>query len=212
MSRGAAVDAAHLGDLLPASGETARFLRRLGEEPDGGKESTWWATIGITSVKRQKGEYLRDTLIDLLQRMQRVDDVVYVVHLADNNSSRSTEWREEMEAWIKATFPLTVALGRLHVIHAPQERYPPIPYDQDVYPVNFSHYPEYSTEDPGGYNDTSDRVRYRSKQNIDVAFLLHYCAYGVAPLSGRTPAYYLMLEESYFPSWLAMRPLRARAE
>ncbi|XP_023146252.1 alpha-1,3-mannosyl-glycoprotein 4-beta-N-acetylglucosaminyltransferase C [Amphiprion ocellaris] len=115
-----------------------------------------YLSIGISSVQRKKDSYLISTLQSLFSRSSSTerDSMVVVVLLADFDTS----WRVATLTEIKTTFALELEQGQLVVIHVPQEFYPPI------------------TGLKRNYNDAPERVTFRSKQNLDYAFLIHYCA------------------------------------
>ncbi|XP_075408855.1 alpha-1,3-mannosyl-glycoprotein 4-beta-N-acetylglucosaminyltransferase C [Tenrec ecaudatus] len=126
-----------------------------------------YLTIGLSSVKRKKGNYLLETIKSIFEQSsyEELKEISVVVSLSDFNSS----WRETMIQEITKKFAHHVIAGRLMVIHAPEEYYPTL----DGLKRN--------------YNDPEDRVKFRSKQNVDYAFLLNFCA--------NTSDYYLMLED-----------------
>lgn len=124
-------------------------------------------TIGLASVKRSKGSYLLDTLQSIFSHSSREEQssMVVVVLLADFDA----QWREDTVRNILAEFALQLERGQLLVTHVPQQFYPPL---KDL---------------KRNFNDAPNRVSFRSKQNVDYSFLLHYS-------SGRGH-YYLMLED-----------------
>ncbi|XP_055091436.1 alpha-1,3-mannosyl-glycoprotein 4-beta-N-acetylglucosaminyltransferase C isoform X6 [Symphalangus syndactylus] len=126
-----------------------------------------YLTIGLSSVKRKKGNYLLETIKSIFEQSsyEELKEISVVVHLADFNSS----WRDAMVQDITQKFAHHIIAGRLMVIHAPEEYYPIL----DGLKRN--------------YNDPEDRVKFRSKQNVDYAFLLNFCA--------NTSDYYVMLED-----------------
>lgn len=88
-----------------------------------------------------------------------------VVHLADFD----LVWCENLVQEITRKFAHHIIAGRLLVIQAPEEYYPSL----DGLKRN--------------YNDPEDRVRFRSKQNVDYAFLLNFCT--------NLSDFYMMLED-----------------
>ncbi|XP_008302256.1 alpha-1,3-mannosyl-glycoprotein 4-beta-N-acetylglucosaminyltransferase C isoform X2 [Stegastes partitus] len=126
-----------------------------------------YLSIGISSVNRKKGSYLISTLQSIfsMSSSEERSSMVVVVLLADFD----TGWRMATLKDIKTTFALELEQGQLVVIHVPLEFYPPI------------------TGLKRNYNDAPERVTFRSKQNLDYAFLIHYCA-GLGQ-------YYLQLED-----------------
>ncbi|XP_029452929.1 alpha-1,3-mannosyl-glycoprotein 4-beta-N-acetylglucosaminyltransferase C [Rhinatrema bivittatum] len=126
-----------------------------------------YLTIGLSSVKRKKGNYLLETIKSIFEQSsyEELKEISVVVHLADFDLS----WCESIVLDISRKFAHHIISGRLIVIHAPEEYYPVL----DGLKRN--------------YNDPEDRVKFRSKQNIDYAFLLNFCA--------NLSDYYVMLED-----------------
>ncbi|XP_064425184.1 alpha-1,3-mannosyl-glycoprotein 4-beta-N-acetylglucosaminyltransferase C-like [Latimeria chalumnae] len=91
--------------------------------------------------------------------------MVVVVHLADFDMGWNSKTAEE----ISRKFAHHIISGHLIIIHAPQEYYPPLAGLKR------------------NYNDPEDRVKFRSKQNVDYAFLFSF--------SANLSNYYLMIED-----------------
>ncbi|XP_077368095.1 alpha-1,3-mannosyl-glycoprotein 4-beta-N-acetylglucosaminyltransferase C-like isoform X2 [Festucalex cinctus] len=123
--------------------------------------------IGLSSVQRRKGSYLMPTLVSLFSQSSSEErsSTVVVVLLADFDA----RWRTTTVTDIKSEFSSELERGHLLVIHVPQECYPPTAGLKQ------------------NYNDSPDRVSFRSKQNLDYAFLVHY--------SSALGRYYLQLED-----------------
>ncbi|KAJ8002707.1 hypothetical protein DPEC_G00161720 [Dallia pectoralis] len=96
---------------------------------------------------------------------EELKEIVVVVHLAEFDLA----WCENLVQDISRRFAHHIIAGRLLVIHAPEEYYPSL----DGLKRN--------------YNDPEDRVRFRSKQNVDYAFLLNFCT--------NLSDFYMMLED-----------------
>ncbi|XP_043944348.1 alpha-1,3-mannosyl-glycoprotein 4-beta-N-acetylglucosaminyltransferase C [Protopterus annectens] len=126
-----------------------------------------YLTIGLASVKRKKGNYLLETIKSIFEQSsyEELKEIVVVVHLADFD----LVWCENVVQDISRKFAHHIISGRLMVIHAPAEYYPLL----------------YGLK--RNYNDPEDRVKFRSKQNVDYAFLLNFCA--------NLSEYYIMLED-----------------
>ncbi|CAL8366807.1 unnamed protein product [Lota lota] len=124
-------------------------------------------TIGMASVKRKKGSYLLPTLESIFSQSSSEERaaMVVVVLLAEFDP----EWRGAMVDEIRAAHPSELDEGQLLVIHVPPQFYPPL------------------TALKRNYDDAPERVSFRSKQNVDYAFLMHY--------SSSRGAYYLQLED-----------------
>ncbi|NXS13409.1 MGT4C acetylglucosaminyltransferase, partial [Neodrepanis coruscans] len=123
--------------------------------------------VGLASVQRPRGFYLAATLQSLFSQSseEELQELVVVVHLADPEPG----WNARVAATIARRFARHVLLGRLLLIHAPHELYPPLEGLKR------------------NYNDPEERVRFRSKQNVDYAFLLAFAA--------NLSSYYLMIED-----------------
>ncbi|XP_010747566.3 alpha-1,3-mannosyl-glycoprotein 4-beta-N-acetylglucosaminyltransferase C [Larimichthys crocea] len=126
-----------------------------------------YLSVGLSSVKRKKGSYLIPTLQSLFSQSspQERSSMVVIVLLADFDFS----WTVATVKEIKTAFALELEQGQLVVLHVPQDWYPPL------------------TGLKRNYNDAPERVSFRSKQNMDYAFLIHYSA-GLS-------RYYLQLED-----------------
>jgi len=140
--------------------------------------------IGFGSVQRKK-DYLLESIANMLGDSPGMNplteeerrDIVLLVHLADFDAG----WVSRITQQLKAGYSPLIAEGRLHAIHAPQELYPKL----DVCPPLCS------------YNDDPHRVKWRSKQNVDYAFLMHYAV----PLA----KYYIQIEDdlSFAANWVS---------
>ncbi|XP_056278334.1 alpha-1,3-mannosyl-glycoprotein 4-beta-N-acetylglucosaminyltransferase C isoform X1 [Pseudoliparis swirei] len=124
-------------------------------------------SIGMSSVRRRRGSYLLPTLSSLFLQSSSEErsSMVVVVLLADFDVS----WRIRTARDIQTAFAVELDQGQLVVLHVPQDQYPSV------------------TGLKRNYNDAPERVSFRSKQNLDYSFLIHYSA-GL----GR---YYLQLED-----------------
>ncbi|XP_032566342.1 alpha-1,6-mannosyl-glycoprotein 4-beta-N-acetylglucosaminyltransferase-like isoform X1 [Chiroxiphia lanceolata] len=123
--------------------------------------------VGLASVRRPRGFYLPATLQSLFSQSteEELREMVVVVHLADADPG----WNARVALSIAQKFARHILLGRLLLIHAPHELYPTL----EGLKRNF--------------NDPEERVRFRSKQNVDYAFLLAFTA--------NLSSYYLMIED-----------------
>lgn len=124
-------------------------------------------TVGISSVQRKKGQYLKATLESIFSQSspEESSNTIVVVLVADFDQ----RWRASITKEIQNSFPSELSAGQLLLVHVPQECYPPL--------IGLKR----------NYNDAADRVAFRSKQNIDYSYLVHYSA-----ALGR---YYLQLED-----------------
>uniref|UniRef100_A0A8B9TL09 Alpha-1,3-mannosyl-glycoprotein 4-beta-N-acetylglucosaminyltransferase C n=1 Tax=Anas platyrhynchos TaxID=8839 RepID=A0A8B9TL09_ANAPL len=123
--------------------------------------------VGLASVRRPRGYYLPATLTSLFKQStkEELQEMVVVVHLADADPG----WNARVAADITRKFAHHILLGQLLLIHAPQEFYPTLEGLKR------------------NYNDPEERVKFRSKQNVDYAFLLAFAA--------NLSSYYLMIED-----------------
>ncbi|KAM9369489.1 alpha-1,6-mannosyl-glycoprotein 4-beta-N-acetylglucosaminyltransferase-like [Phaethornis superciliosus] len=128
--------------------------------------------VGLASVRRPRGYYLPATLQSLFKQSseEELEEMVVVVHLADTDPG----WNVRVAADIARKFARHILLGRLLLIHAPREFYPTLEGLKR------------------NYNDPEERVRFRSKQNVDYAFLLSFAA--------NLSSYYLMIEDDVWCS------------
>ncbi|XP_075716207.1 alpha-1,3-mannosyl-glycoprotein 4-beta-N-acetylglucosaminyltransferase C isoform X2 [Rhinoderma darwinii] len=124
-------------------------------------------TIGLSSVKRKKGNYLLETIKSVFEQSsyEELKEIAVVVHLADFDLA----WCESIVQDISRKFSHHIIAGRLAIIHTPVQYYPVLEGLKR------------------NYNDPDARVKFRSKQNVDYAFLLNFCA--------NLSDYYLMLED-----------------
>ncbi|KAE8615301.1 hypothetical protein XENTR_v10008472 [Xenopus tropicalis] len=126
-----------------------------------------YLTIGLSSVKRKKGNYLLETIKSIFEQSsyEELKEIMVVVHLAEFDST----WCENIVQDISRKFSHHIIAGKLTIIHTPVEFYPMLEGLKR------------------NYNDPDDRVKFRSKQNVDYAFLLNFCA--------NLSDYYVMLED-----------------
>lgn len=126
-----------------------------------------YLTVGLSSVKRKKENYLFQTLESIFNQLteEELSEMVVVVLLADFDLS----WVSQILSSINELFPKRLVQGELLVIHPDKEYYPPL------------------TGLKRNFNDAPDRVTFRSKQNVDYAFLVDF--------SSRLSKYYVMLED-----------------
>ncbi|KAK3103831.1 hypothetical protein FSP39_022272 [Pinctada imbricata] len=124
-------------------------------------------TIGIPTVYRKDKDYLMTTIKSLVRNSNSYDRkrIVLVVLLADRNHSLVMERAET----INRNFVHLVRNGHLHILHPSGIEYP----DFSLLKRNF--------------NDSFERVAWRSKQNIDYSYLFMYCR--------NISRYYIQLED-----------------
>lgn len=110
--------------------------------------------MGIPSVRREVHSYLTDTLHSLISELspQEKEDSVIVVLIAETDPQYTAVVTEN----IKALFPTEIHSGLLEVIAPSPHFYP-----------DFSRLRE-------SFGDPKERVRWRTKQNLDYCFLMMY--------------------------------------
>ncbi|XP_070804793.1 alpha-1,3-mannosyl-glycoprotein 4-beta-N-acetylglucosaminyltransferase-like protein MGAT4D [Pituophis catenifer annectens] len=123
--------------------------------------------IGISSVRRKKESYLMSTLNSLFNGMSiyQKKNCVIIVLIAEVNST----YVNSIAGSIKKSFPNEVHSGALEVISPHESFYP-----------DFSNLKE-------TFGDSKERVRWRTKQNLDYSFLMMYAQ--------QKGTYYLQLED-----------------
>ncbi|XP_060000397.1 alpha-1,3-mannosyl-glycoprotein 4-beta-N-acetylglucosaminyltransferase B isoform X2 [Lagenorhynchus albirostris] len=133
--------------------------------------------MGIPSVRREVHSYLTDTLHSLISELspQEKEDSVIVVLIAETDPQYTSLVTEN----IKALFPTEIHSGLLEVISPSPHFYP-----------DFSRLRE-------SFGDPKERVRWRTKQNLDYCFLMMY-----AQSKG---IYYVQLEDDIIakPNYLS---------
>ncbi|XP_076878082.1 alpha-1,3-mannosyl-glycoprotein 4-beta-N-acetylglucosaminyltransferase B isoform X2 [Brachyhypopomus gauderio] len=123
--------------------------------------------LGIPTVRRQKESYLVNTVNSLLYDLtpEQKSEILIIIFVAETDSAFVSSVAEK----IKQNFPDDVSSGLIEVIS-------PSPY---YYP-NFTNLKE-------TFGDSKDRVKWRTKQNLDYSFLMLYAQHkGV---------YYIQLED-----------------
>ena len=122
--------------------------------------------MGIPTVHRTKKSYLKETLSSLLEHLKddQKSDVLIIVYVGETDTSALDEVADE----IVDNFGEYVESGMIEVVSPPQ-----------------GYYPDFSVLKPN-LGDSVTRVRWRSKQNLDYAYLMSYA-------EGRGN-YYLQLE------------------
>lgn len=123
--------------------------------------------IGIPTVQRDQKSYLIDTLKNLLENMSEDEKrvVTIVVFIAEPGFNAGRLITQE----ILSTFPEHCDSGLIEIISPPSNYYP----DFQNLPITL--------------NDSIDRIIWRSKQNLDYAFLMNYAA--------ERSGFYLQLED-----------------
>ncbi|XP_010007228.1 PREDICTED: glycosyltransferase 54 domain-containing protein [Chaetura pelagica] len=110
--------------------------------------------MGIPTVKREKQHYLINTLHSLLFELseEQKNDCVIIIFVAEVNA----EYVNSVAESIKTSFPREIQSGVLEVISPPASYYPDLSNLKKT------------------LGDSEDRVRWRTKQNLDYSFLMLY--------------------------------------
>ncbi|XP_078575477.1 alpha-1,6-mannosyl-glycoprotein 4-beta-N-acetylglucosaminyltransferase-like [Branchiostoma floridae x Branchiostoma japonicum] len=136
--------------------------------PRQNKDFSAFLTIGIPTVKRdQNVTYLFATLDSLIEHTdaEQHTQIIIVVFLADFD----TRYNRKFSSEISRKYSQHLDSGLMRVIQAPRTFYPTL----EGLKVKF--------------NDSKERVRWRSKQCVDFAFLFQYCQ--------NLSQYYMQLED-----------------
>uniref|UniRef100_A0A671UD68 Alpha-1,3-mannosyl-glycoprotein 4-beta-N-acetylglucosaminyltransferase B n=1 Tax=Sparus aurata TaxID=8175 RepID=A0A671UD68_SPAAU len=123
--------------------------------------------MGVPSVKREVHSYLTDTLSSLMSELSAAEkeDCVIVVLIAEADQQYASSVADNL----KRLFPAEIQSGLLEVVSPSVHFYP-----------DFSRLRE-------SFGDPKERVRWRTKQNLDYCFLMMY-----AQSKG---TYYVQLED-----------------
>lgn len=126
-------------------------------------------TIGIPTIKRPKVSYLITTLRSLIDNLQPSErsELLIVVFFAELTGL--TEFISEQVAVIYNEFPDAINEGLLEIVVPSPAFYP----DLDSIPPTF--------------DDPPDRMKWRTKQNLDYCYLMMYCQ--------NRATYYMQLED-----------------
>lgn len=110
--------------------------------------------LGVPTVKRQVQSYLMTTLGNLINSMstEEMEECIIVVFVAEWD----LDYVRQVASQIERKFPEHLESGLLEVISPPQSFYP----DMDKLRQTLG--------------DPMERVRWRTKQNLDFAFLMMY--------------------------------------
>lgn len=127
-------------------------------------------TIGIPTVKREKDEYILNTVQSIVNctTEKELAEIYIVVFLADFDA----KWKEGISRQLREKFEKIISLGTLHVIQAWESFYPPLD--------NLKH----------TFVDPETKKKWRAKQNVDYAFLFLY--------SETLAQYYIQMEDDIY--------------
>lgn len=127
--------------------------------------------VGIPTIKREKTSYLLETIKSLLDAIKpnEKQDILIIIMIAELNDQ---EYIEKTINSISQLYKNEIEQGILDVIVPPNEYYPNL---NDIQIKN------------NIYNDSFERVKWRTKQNYDFAYLMTY--------AWKRGVYYLQLED-----------------
>lgn len=112
-------------------------------------------TIGIPSIKRERFNYIYKTIDSLLANSSPEDKETVTIVIMFNDDD--ADWNNERALNVSETYDEYIQSGHIQVITLPPQLYP----DFNLIPRT--------------YNDSVERLTWRSKQNIHYAFLFRYC-------------------------------------
>ncbi|XP_056007595.1 alpha-1,3-mannosyl-glycoprotein 4-beta-N-acetylglucosaminyltransferase C-like [Ostrea edulis] len=129
-----------------------------------------YLTIGIPTVKREKDEYILNTVQSIVNctRKEELQEIYIVVFLADFDE----DWKANISKHLRQQFGDIISMGTLHVIQAWDSFYPPLD--------NLKH----------TFVDPETKKKWRAKQNVDYAFLFMY--------SQVLATYYIQMEDDIY--------------
>ncbi|NWI44808.1 MGT4B acetylglucosaminyltransferase, partial [Picathartes gymnocephalus] len=114
--------------------------------------------MGIPTVKRENQNYLIDTLHSLLYQLseEQKKDCIIIIFIAEVSLHGKVQNADRQYEDSLPSFPREVQSGVLEVISPPASYYPDLSNLKKT------------------FGDSEDRVRWRSKQNLDYSFLMLY--------------------------------------
>ncbi|XP_023932470.1 alpha-1,3-mannosyl-glycoprotein 4-beta-N-acetylglucosaminyltransferase C-like [Lingula anatina] len=137
------------------------------------RQKKGFLTIGIPSVKRPMGAvYLLQTITYIINRTSpsEQENIVLLVFLANFD----TKYNENVLKILSAKFDDYIKSGFILVLQVPENNYPPL--------ENLKR----------NYNDSPEKVKWRSKQNVDYAFMFLY--------GKNISEYYIQIEDDVIPA------------
>ncbi|NXU86572.1 MGT4B acetylglucosaminyltransferase, partial [Xiphorhynchus elegans] len=143
------------------------YLPHLREYEDGifpnvifGQQRTGVSLVmGIPTVKRKKQNYLISTLQSLLYELseEQQKDCLIIIFVAEVSLHTEVQYADRKTIWrFTSYFPREIQSGVLEVISPPASYYPDLSNLKKT------------------FGDSEDRVRWRTKQNLDYSFLMLY--------------------------------------
>jgi len=159
------------------------FLRKA-SSPSSSKS----IVIGVPTVKRPVESYLFQTISNLIDNMSPDEKVISLIVVFIAEVDR--DYVESQAAQLEEQFHKEIGSGLLEIISPPS-----------------TYYPDWNETTPS-LGDTIERTRWRTKQNLDFAYLMMYCQ--------PRATYYVQLEDDVlskpnFPSKMLSFALKQTA-
>lgn len=149
--------------------------------------------IGISSVNRQTN-YLVSTLLSMISALD--EEERHMVHIVVFNGNYPPERHEDVAA-VRLQFAAEISTGLIEIVELQK------PHKELKDPTRLAR----------RWGDSLERVVWRSKQVLDVAALMQYCADKAYAAGGNSAAasyhYFLMMEDDIISSKHFVRRLRA---
>ncbi len=164
------VEFKHIAEFLPHLNKQQNVLDLIQPKFKLSKNRNAPFVIGVPTIKREKTSYLLETLKSLFDAMNDLEktDVLVVVLIAEIEDQAFVQSTIES---ISKGFRFEVDSGLLEII------VPPIEYYPDLNSFGMDRV----------FNDSAERVKWRTKQNLDFSYLMTY--------AWKRGKYYLQLED-----------------
>ncbi|XP_076821119.1 alpha-1,3-mannosyl-glycoprotein 4-beta-N-acetylglucosaminyltransferase A-like [Clavelina lepadiformis] len=131
--------------------------------------------LGIPSIARNNEDYLFETLTLLVRKLseENLNQTVFLVYIADSDERIGLDRALK----IQQSFEKDVDEGRIMLISPPNVLMPD--WENKLFP---------------NFGDSISRVKWRSKQNLDMKYLMNYM------IKNYDPSYFLMMEDDVAPA------------
>ena len=151
------VEFKHIVEVLPHLNKQQNVLDLIQPKFKLSKNRNAPFVIGVPTIKREKTSYLLETLKSLFDAMNDLEktDVLVVVLIAEIEDQAFVQSTIES---ISKGFRFEVDSGLLEII------VPPIEYYPDLNSFGMDRV----------FNDSAERVKWRTKQNLDFSYLMTY--------------------------------------
>ncbi|CAK8683553.1 unnamed protein product [Clavelina lepadiformis] len=131
--------------------------------------------LGIPSIARNNEHYLVETLTLLVRKLseENLNQTVFLVYIADSDERIGLDRAHR----IQQKFQKDIDEGRIMLISPPNVLMPD--WEDKLFP---------------NFGDSISRVKWRSKQNLDMKYLMNYM------IKNYDPSYFLMMEDDVAPA------------